>query len=134
MSSFSLQLHAAARFELLEGLNSFVGEDASGSFGILAHHARIITYLDFGLAKLRYDSGEKEYLALPGGILYFCNNELKIHTRDYVRSPNYDEIVTKLEHEFRVQEENLKSIKQSLQRLEEEVFRRLYEMKRSEEY
>lgn len=131
--TFTMHLHGANRYERLDNVESFVGEDPSGRFGILAHHARMITFLNFGLARFRYASGEEEYLALPGGILYFTGNELRINTRNFMRSKNYEEIVSKLEHEFRAEEKDLKSIKDSVHLLEEEVFRRLWEMKRTGE-
>lgn len=134
MKTFTLKLEGAFRTEDVANLVSFVGEDATGSFGIMANHARMMTFLNFGLAYFRYASGEKEFLALPGGLLYFVGNELKIHTRDYLRSTHYEEILSTLEHEFRAQEEALKSVKDSLHQLEEEVFRRLWKMKRGGEW
>ena len=50
MSSFTVHLLAADRSERIDGITSFVGEDTSGSFGLLPHHARFMTVLAFGLA------------------------------------------------------------------------------------
>lgn len=133
MKTFTLHLHGMNRYEQVENIVSFVGEDETGSFGIQAGHARMLTFLKFGLAYFRYPSGEKEYLALPGGLLYFTRNELRVNTQSFLRNKNYEEIVSKLEHEFRAEEEDLKNIKESLHRLEEEVFRRLYKMKKTGE-
>jgi len=43
MSAFTLQLLAADQQQRIEGVTSFVGEDGSGSFGILAGHQRLKT-------------------------------------------------------------------------------------------
>ena len=53
MNTFVLHLQDATRYERIEGVSSFVGEDASGSFGILAQHGRFMTSLVFGLARFR---------------------------------------------------------------------------------
>ncbi len=39
-------------YERIDDVSSFVGEDDSGSFGLLARHDRFMTVLDFGLARL----------------------------------------------------------------------------------
>ena len=52
MSGFTLHLFAAERHERIEAVMSFVGEDASGSFGILPQHDRFMTALTFGVARI----------------------------------------------------------------------------------
>ena len=76
MKRFTLVLQDAAHTERINDVTSFVGEDASGSFGILTGHARMMTSLVFGLARFRIDENPWQYLALPGAVLYFRNNEL----------------------------------------------------------
>ena len=76
MKGFTLQLQDATRSQQLPGVTTFVGEDASGSFGILADHARLMTSLAVGLARFRVGEGPWQYLALPGGLLYFHDNRL----------------------------------------------------------
>ncbi len=61
-------------------MHSFVGEDASGSFGMLAGHARFMTALSFGLARFRRGRDAWQYLALPGAVLYFAEQRLWIGT------------------------------------------------------
>ena len=45
MTDFTLLLQDATRTTSIAGVTSFVGEDDSGSFGILAGHARMMTSL-----------------------------------------------------------------------------------------
>ena len=85
MSSFTLHLFSAERTERVDEVASFVGEDKSGSFGLLARHERFMTVLTFGLARLLLADGRREYLGFPGGLLYFIDNELRISTRRYLR-------------------------------------------------
>jgi F-type H+-transporting ATPase subunit epsilon len=56
-SSFQLHLQSAIRYERIEAVTSFVGQDASGSFGILPGRAGFMTILSFGLARFRVADG-----------------------------------------------------------------------------
>lgn len=133
MRTFVMRLDSAIRCETIENVVSFVGEDRSGSFGVMAGHVRMITFLSFGLARFRLAGGETEYLALPGGLLYCVGNELRISTRQYFRSGNYDEMAAILDRQLHEEEENLKAIKDSLRRLDESILRRLLTLRLSDE-
>ena len=50
MKTFKLRLQDATHAMDIPGVTSFVGEDESGSFGILADHARLMTTLVIGMA------------------------------------------------------------------------------------
>ncbi|MDA8384439.1 MAG: F0F1 ATP synthase subunit epsilon [Betaproteobacteria bacterium] len=129
MTTFVLHLESATRDERIERVASFVGEDASGSFGILARHQRMVTTLAFGLA--RYRVGEDwTYLAMPGGLLYFLNNELFVVTRRYLRDTDAGRLVQVLGREFAAEEEALRGMKLTLSHLEDEILRRLWQMQR----
>jgi len=130
MKTFTLVLLGATQTERIEGLSSFVGEDASGSFGILAGHARIITSLVFGLARFRVGDGPWQYLALPGAVLYFLDNELSLSTRSYLIDDNYERISTVLQQQLLGEEEALRTMKEGLHRMEEEILRRMWLMGR----
>ncbi|MGD9108375.1 MAG: F0F1 ATP synthase subunit epsilon [Gammaproteobacteria bacterium] len=131
MKTFSLHLQSTNKCEELDGVISFVGEDISGSFGILANHAKIMTCLKFGLARFKQKNTNinEKYLALPGGLLYFNNNILTITSRYYLRSNNYDEISIALDKKLRSEEENIANIKEALHRLDEKILKRLWEIK-----
>ena len=130
MNTFVLHLQDATRYERIEGVSSFVGEDASGSFGILAQHGRFMTSLVFGLARFRVGKDAWQFLAVPGAVLYFVENELYLCTRRYLRDENYARISAALEAQLLAEEEQLHGIKESLRRMEEEMLRRLWEMRR----
>jgi F-type H+-transporting ATPase subunit epsilon len=130
VSTFTLHLQEATGYERIEGVASFVGRDRTGSFGILAGHARMMTALEFGLARYRKPDSTWEYLALPGALLYMVNNELFITTRRYLRGPDADQMSRALDAQFRAEEEALRTLKESLRRMEEALFKHLWRMKR----
>ena len=76
MNTFHMNLQSTTQYERVEGVTSFIGEDESGSFGVLAGHARMMTLLRFGLARFRRLGEDWEYLALPGALAYFLDGEL----------------------------------------------------------
>lgn len=129
MKSFSLKLLSPTRTEEVKDVVSFVGKDATGSFGILPDAARRIAVLTLGLAQLRHASSETEYLALPGGLLYFVDNVLQISSEDFVRDTNFEKITAVLEKKRKEEEGSVSEIKRSLHRLDEEIMKRLSRMK-----
>lgn len=131
MKHFTLALHDATRSEEIRGVSSFVGEDASGSFGILAGHARLMTILITGLARFRSDMDPWRYLALPGAVLYFRDNVLTLCTRRYLLDDDYARINQSLKQQLLTEEEQLHTMKESLRHMEEKVLKRLWELDRS---
>jgi F-type H+-transporting ATPase subunit epsilon len=131
MTGFPLILQSASQSERIEGVVSFVGEDDSGSFGILPGHARMVAVLAYGLARFRLAQGPWTYLALPGGVLYFVRNELRISTRRYFKDADYGRISGVLLDRLLGEEEEMRATRISLYRLEQEMFRRLRDMGRS---
>jgi F-type H+-transporting ATPase subunit epsilon len=130
MSTFTLVAQDASGTQTFSGVASFVGEDASGSFGVMAGHARLITTLVMGLARFRIGDGPWRYLALPGGVLYFAANTLTLATRRILLGDDYTQISAALERQLLAEEEALRGIKSSLHRMEEEILRRIWEADR----
>ncbi len=130
MNTFSLHLQSATQYEHISGVTSFVGADESGSFGLLARHVRMMTALDYGLARYRLQDGGWHYLAFPRAILYFVDDALYISTRRFLHDSDYQRISTGLLEQLLKEEEALRGIKESLYRLEQEMFRRLWQMGR----
>lgn len=133
MTHFVMHLQSATQYERVESVAMFVGEDATGSFGIMAGHHRMMTPLRFGLARFRTGDGEWQFLALPGGVLYFVDDELFLNTRHYLRDRDYVRITQALEQQLRSEEAALRELTESLHHLEEEMFKRLWSLARSRE-
>jgi F-type H+-transporting ATPase subunit epsilon len=128
MKTFTLLLQDSAHAERISGVHTFVGEDASGSFGILANHSRMATALVIGLARFRTDESSWHYLAMPGAILYFNDNLLTLSTRHYLRDDDYTRISTALQEQLLAEEEQLHGTRESLRRMEESLLKRLWKL------
>lgn len=133
MRTFTLHLQDATHHERLDDVESFVGRDASGAFGLLAGHERFMTALVFGLARFRAAGGDWEYLAVPGALVYFIDDALYLSTRRYLRDPSYQRISTLLTQQLATEERGLAEIQESLHRLESEMLRRLWTLGRGSE-
>ena len=130
MREFSLELLSASEQRRIDGVVSFVGEDVSGSFGILTGHVRSMTSLLFGLARFRCANEEWQYLAVPGGLLYFVDNHLRVCCRRFLVDSDYERISTLLRQQLLSEEQALREMKQSLRRMEESVLKRLWDISR----
>jgi len=128
MVTFTLQLQDASHLETIDDTEVFVGEDASGSFSILAHHTRLMTSLVMGLARFRRSSGPWQYLAVPEAVIYFRDNTLTLSTRKFLLDEDYERISGLLRQQLLEEEARLHQVKSSLMRMEEEVFKRLWDL------
>ncbi len=132
VNGFTLLLQGATESETLRDVLSFVAEDNSGSFGLMKGHAHFITTLVFGLARIRFVDGRNEYLALPGAVAHFANDQLTLSGRRYLRSDDYQEISQALRQELIEEELALVSFKQSLEQMEQAMMLRLWRIGRGE--
>jgi F-type H+-transporting ATPase subunit epsilon len=130
MSAFSLHIQDASHAEHFDMVTSFVGEDISGSFGILPGHTRMMTSLAIGLSRFRTGGEDWQYVATSGALLYFKNNILTLSTRHFFIDTDYMRISSALETQLLEEESRLKLQKHSLRRMEEEVLKRLWELDR----
>ena len=138
MNAFTLLLQDATRTERVDGVTSFIGNDASGSFALWAGHERTLTELEFGLARFRCaarpdekQAGETDawqYLAVPGALLYFCDNTLTLCARRFIRGDDYARINQTLRETLQAEERDLQRVKTSLRQMEDAVLKRLYEL------
>lgn len=132
MKTFALHVQSATQYAFIEGVANFVGEDQSGSFGIRAQHARMMTALGYGLARYQLKDDSWHYLALPRAILYFVDNALYISTRRFLHDTDYQRISKGLLEQLLKEEEELRGIKESLYHLEQEMFKRLWQLGREQ--
>lgn len=130
MNRFTLNLFDANHEQRIYDVVSFVGEDASGCFGIQAHHARFMTTLAFGLARFRRENENWQYLAVPGAVLYFGNNELTLSTRHFLIDSDFERISSLLEQQLIAEEENLQATRNSLHNMEQAMLKRMLALKR----
>ena len=133
MNTFSLQLYDATQQQRIQNVTSFVGEDSNGSFGLQAHHARFMTTLIFGLSRFRLQNEDWQYLALPGGVLYFNDNELSISTQHFLIDSDFERISDLLQQQLLAEEEALTTTRTSLQKMEQSMLARLWNLQRDPE-
>ncbi len=125
MSGMTLYLNSAVRSERIDNLASFVGTDASGSFGIQPGRTPFMTVLDYGLSRFCPTEGAWYYLACPGSVLTFSANRLTVNARRYLCDQDYELISELLAGQLAKEEDALRSVKDNLQKLEQELYRRL---------
>jgi len=129
MSVFELNLFATDQAQRLESVTTFVGEDASGSFGIQAHHARFMTTLIFGLARFKQAEDAWHYVAVPSAVLYFNDNTLTITTQHFLLDSNLERISNVLQQQWANQEDEVRATRESLKRMEQAMLKRLMSLK-----
>ena len=141
MSGFTLHLHSMTAARTLAGVRSLVARDASGSFGIQAGHEDFMTALEFGLARYRTSATDWQYLALPGGILRVGTDdgfvdgilrvaagEVWLFTRRYLEDSDYRRLGGEIARQLRAEEAALRETHVSLQQMEQQLLRRLWEL------
>jgi F-type H+-transporting ATPase subunit epsilon len=128
VTAFTLHLQSATQYVKLDDVESFIARDASGAFGLLARHERMMTALGFGLARIRSTAGPWHYVALPGGVAYFVDGELYVCTRRFVLGDDYRTVSAAVGQSLLAEEQALESLKQSVNRLEHEMMRRLWRL------
>jgi len=131
MTSFNILLQDTTHSQTYEGVTSFVGEDNSGSFGVMANHSRMMATLVMGLARFRINEQPWQYVATPGALIYFFNNQLTLSTRHFFIDEDYMRISLALEEQLLKEENQLRNQKQSLRHMEEVVLKHLWDIGRS---
>lgn len=130
MSSYTLKLFDSRKSMIVEGVTSFVGEDGSGSFGILPGHTRLMTVLVLGLSRFRCGRKPWQYVAMSGAVLYFADDMLSLVCRHYLHDEDYDRISNRLSEQIVAEEEQLREVRRSLESMEEALLKRMWEMRR----
>ena len=129
--SITVLLQDGTRAKQYEDVTSFVGEDKSGSFGILPDHDRLMAALTIGLCRFKTVQHDWLYVATAGALLYFHDNRLYLTTRHFLIDNDYERISAALADQLLQEETRLRDQKQSLRQMEEEVLKRLWALTRS---
>lgn len=130
--TFAIELNSQERGERIESVVGFVGTDGSGSFGILSGRQPLATTLSWGLCSLlTAEAAARQYLAMPGGLLYFARDVLHVCARLYLRDDHPERIVKRLADEMRAEEESSREMHALLRDLDRELMRRLLTQERT---
>lgn len=127
MSGFALTVLDCRGAERFETVTQFVAADASGSFGLLAHHEKTVAVLRYGLARF-LDAGTWRYVALPGGVLRFADNHLTVAAVHYFLGEDRAAIVDQLATEMARSDSEVRHVEATLAEIEESLIRRLGEL------
>jgi len=125
MTGFTIELLAAASRKRIDNARGFVGQDASGYFGLRPGHEAFMTVLTRGLH--RYQRGDQKwiYLALAGGLLRFESGQLSISSPRFLENEDYRGLTGQLDEEIQKESAELAATRASVQHLERELLRRL---------
>lgn len=130
MRTFRLLLRDMQRCEEIDRVESFVGADESGSFGIRPRHTPLIAALGFGLARFRCLGQDWRYLALPGAMLHFDADTLVICTRRLYLYEDYHNAAQALREQLEAEERALTETRRSVRELEQHMLKRLWQLRR----
>lgn len=128
MNTFVLNLLDSRDAERFDQVAQFIGADDSGSFGVLAGHARMVAVLRYGLARFVDSAGRWRYLALPGGVLSFAGNELTLVTVRYFLGDERGSITRQLAAEMARTDSDVHRSRATLAEIEHSLVRRLGEL------
>lgn len=132
MKTFVLNIQSPYGSVTMDDVTSFVGTDASGSFGIRANHERMMTILEFGFVTVHRRDQGIQYIAMPGCILYFLENTMFLVTTRYFISSDDNELTAQLRGQIAREEEKLLSLRESVRKMEESMFKQLYRQEREQ--
>lgn len=130
MNTFTLQLNDIAQHLQLDNVCSFIGRDASGSFGLQAGHEAFMTCLEPGLARFHDAQKQWHYIAQPGAVVLFVDNVLQLSTTQLFVSDDRDSLLEQLDAQWHVADQQLGSAKRTITTVEQALARKLWEMNR----
>lgn len=128
MKTFAVHLHDSQGARHFPDVVQFIAADGSGSFGLLAGHAHLVAVLRFGLARFLDSAGQWRYLALPGGVLTFSDNHLKLAAVRCLLGTERGMICRQLEEEMARSDSELNAARTTMDEIENTLVRRLVEM------
>ena len=128
MKTFVLNLIDTAEANRFDRVVQFIGSDVEGSFGILADHVHAVAVLRYGLARFIDDRGIWHYLAMPGGVLRFADNQLTLTTVRYFLGDDRDTICARLDAAMQQRDSELRRSRAALSEIEHSLVKRLAEL------
>jgi F-type H+-transporting ATPase subunit epsilon len=78
MATFPLELVTPERLLFNEEVQAVRAPGINGSFGVLAHHAPLLTELSTGMIKVTLANGQEEFIATTGGFMQVSRQKVII--------------------------------------------------------
>ena len=132
MKPFSVVINDFTQAWQNDSVSSFVGRDASGSFGILAAHENFMTTLPAGMARFYLPESGWQYLAQPGSVLLFEQGRLYLSTTQFIISDESEKLVNLMESLWQRLEHQKRAARQSQLQIEQALTRKLWEMSKQD--
>jgi F-type H+-transporting ATPase subunit epsilon len=124
--TFVVEIASPRRVERIEDAVAFGGRDASGAFSLLAGHARFVTALVRGIARIRVRDGAPRWLAFDGGALRFAGNRLSIGTPRWFDGSDHRALREAFDAELARADHSERRMREHVAHLEEALNRRLW--------
>ncbi len=128
LKSFTCKVYSPKNILTINEVSSFVGEDNSGSFGIMAGRYPLVTILKCSTAKLKLNDDSVLYLGISGGVLSFKSNILTIVTSFAIQSENIEDLTEALDVAIAKDEERSQKIQGYIQKLDDEILKRIKQL------
>jgi F-type H+-transporting ATPase subunit epsilon len=130
-----LEIVTPERVCLDRAVRRLVAEAPDGHFGMLPRHGDFVTALVPGI--LTYapgegpDAGGERYVALHSGTLVKCGAHVRVAVRAAIAGDDLSWLRSRVESEFREQDELDRDARDALARLEAGMIRRLRDLERT---
>ena len=107
-----------------------VAEAPDGAFGMLPRHADYVSLLAPGILTYETDDGAEHYVGVNSGTLVKCGAEVLVSVMGAVKSDRLETLGARVAQEFRAEDEEERSARSALTRLEAGMLRRFLELER----
>ena len=125
-----LKVMTPIRIVVDEPAAKITAEGRNGSFCLLPRHIDFLAALVPGILFFENRDGQDVFLAVDGGVLVKCGDEVSVSTRTAVQDRDLESLRRTLDEEMIQQEERERKTRTVLARLETSFARRFMEMEK----
>ena len=126
-----LKVMTPIRIVLDEPAEKITAEARNGSFCLLPRHIDFLAALVPGILFFENRDGREVFLAMDGGVLVKCGDEVSVSTRTAVKGRDLESLRQTLDQEMLQQDERERKTRTVLARLETNFARRFMEMEKN---
>jgi F-type H+-transporting ATPase subunit epsilon len=114
------------------GARKVTAEAEHGSFCLLPRHADVVAALVPGLLAYETEQGDERFLAVDGGVLVKCDDEVLVATDDALPGRDLGRLRRAVEQEFSRRRQREQVVRSAAARIEAGLARRMMELERRE--
>jgi F-type H+-transporting ATPase subunit epsilon len=111
-------------------VSQIIAETSEGSFGMLPHRLDCVAALTPGILTYETERGEKSYVAVDEGVIVKAGRDVLVSVRNAVAGKDLNKLRETIEREFRHLDEQEKSDREVLAKLESGLIHQLVEFQR----